>query len=153
MKRMIAISIAWILFFAGCAPDMADVRDGGPKKMRIEIRSMQDDLLSTIDDQDTILDLLDHTDWSEVDRLPGDLVPEKELLVYQEETLLAGQDPDGERGYELIETVTLFQDRPYVMEAVSGDVVKNMVIPKGLLSFYFELPDSAVEKIRSLLDP
>lgn len=136
MKKIIAIIIACVLCLAGCAFQTNGKDDDVKKKSRIEIFSMQDDLLSTIDDQDAINNLLDNSDWAEVDKLPEGLMPEYKLLVYQEKTLLAGQDPNEERDHELIETIVLFEDSPYVIEEISSDVIKNTRLPSGALTFF-----------------
>lgn len=122
------------------------------RKSRIEIFSIQDELLSTIDNEDTINNLLNNNDWSEVNELPEGLTPEYKLLVYQEKTLLAGQDPNEERDYELIETIIIFEDSPYVIEVISSEVVKNMILPSDVLTFYYELPDSTIENILNIIN-
>ena len=122
------------------------------KKSRIEIISIQDELLSTKDNEDTINNLLNNNDWSEVNELPEGLTPEYKLLVYQEKTLLAGQDPNEERDYELIETIIIFEDSPYVIEVISSEVVKNMILPSDVLTFYYELPDSTIENILNIIN-
>lgn len=152
MKRIIAIIITCMLCLAGCAFQTNSKDDEVKKKSRIEIFSIQDDLLSTIDNQDTINHLLNNSDWSEADKLPEELTPEYKLLVYQEKTLLAGQDPNEERDYELVETIILFEDSPYVMEVISSDVVKNMRLPSDALTFYYKLPDSTINKIRIMIN-
>ncbi len=144
MKRIITILIACMFCLAGCA---GGTGDGAKKKSRIEIFSIDDELLSTIDDGDTINNLLNNNDWSEANELPDGLTPEYKLLVYREKTLLAGQNPDDEREYELIETIITFKDSPYVIEAISSEVVKNMIIPSDVLTFYYELPNGTVENI------
>lgn len=153
MKRIIVMLIACMLCLVGCASQTTNNKDDDlKKKSRIEIYSMQDDLLSIIDEQDTVNNLLNNDDWSEVNELPDNLTPEYKLLVHQEKTLLAGQDPNEERDYELIETIILFQDSAYAAEVISSDVVKNMIIPSDVLTFYYELPDSTIEKIKNLLN-
>ena len=152
MKRIIAIIIACMLCLAGCTFQANSKDDEVKKKSRIEIFSIQDDLLSTIDNQDTINDLLNNSDWSEVNKLPEELTPEYKLLVYQEKTLLAEQDPNEKRDYELIETIILFEDSPYVIEVISSDVVKNMRLPSDILTFYYELPGSTMDKIKIIIN-
>lgn len=149
MKRIITILIACMFCLAGCADGTGD---GAKKKSRIEIFSIDDELLSTIDDEDTINNLLNNNDWSEVNELPEGLTPEYKLLVYQEKTLLAGQDPNEERDYELIETIIIFEDSPYVIEVISSEVVKNMILPSDVLTFYYELPDSTIENILNIIN-
>lgn len=151
MKRIIAILIVCVLCLAGCA-SQTNSKDEAKKKSRVEVFSMQDDLLSTIDDPNTVNNLLNHNDWSEADELPEELIPEYKLLVYQEKTLLAGQDPNEARDYELIETIILFEDSQYVMEVISSDVVKNMRLPSDALTLYYELPDSTIAEIKIMIN-
>ena len=152
MKRIIVILIACVLYFTGCASQTANNKEASIKKRNsIKIYSTQNELLSTVNDQDMINDLLNNDDWSEVNNLPDDLTMEYKLLVYQEKTLLAGQDSNEERDYELIETIVLFQDSPYVAEIISSDVVKT-TIPSDALTFYYKLPNSTIESIENLLN-
>ena len=152
MKRIITILIACMFCLAGCSFQTNSAGDEAEKKNRIEIFSIQDELLSTIDNGDTINNLLNNNDWSEVNELPDGLTPEYKLLVYQEKTLLAGQDPNEQRDYELIETIIMFEDSPYVIEVISSEVVKNMILPSDVLTFYYELPDSTIENIINIIN-
>ena len=65
--------------------------------------------MTTIDNQNTINQMLDLSDWEEAEWLPDDLISEYKLLVYQEKTLLYGQESNEERDYELIETLITYQ--------------------------------------------
>lgn len=152
MKKIIAIIIVCLLCLAGCTFQTNSKDDEVKKKSRIKIFSIQDNLLSDIDNQDTINSLLNNSDWSEVNELPEELTPEYKLLVYQEKTLLAGQDPDEERDYELIETLILFEDSPYVIEVISSNIVKNMRLPSDALTFYYELPNNTIDKIKIIIN-
>ena len=137
---------------AGCAFQTTNsTGDEVEKKSRIEIFSIQDELLSTIDNENTINNLLNNNDWSEVNELPDGLTPEYKLLVYQEKTLLAGQDLM-KRDYELVETIIIFEESPYVIEVISSDVVKNMILPSDVLTFYYELPDITIENIINIIN-
>lgn len=122
------------------------------KQSKIEIYSVQDDkLLKTIDDQDMVNILLETDNWEETEEVSDDVVPEYKLLVYQEKTLLLGQDPDEERDYELIETIITFQNSPYIKEVISSDVIKGIVIPENVMTLYYIMPDATVEKLQELL--
>ena len=152
MKRIITILIACMFCLAGCAFQTTNsTGDEVEKKSRIEIFSIQDELLSTIDNENTINNLLNNNDWSEVNELPDGLTPEYKLLVYQEKTLLAGQDLM-KRDYELVETIIIFEESPYVIEVISSDVVKNMILPSDVLTFYYELPDITIENIINIIN-
>ena len=153
MKRIITFLIACMFCLSGCAFQTTNsTGDEVGKKSRIEIFSMQDELLSTIDNEDTIDNLLNSNDWQEATELPDGLIPAYKLLVYQEKTLLAGQDPNEERDYELIETIIMFEDSPYVIEVISSEVVKNMMLPSDVLTFYYELPGSTIENIINIIN-
>ena len=73
------------------------------------------------------------------------------MLVYQEETLLYGQDPDEERDYELIATLITYQNSSYIKEIISSAVIKNMIIPENALTFYYVMPDDIQEDLRELI--
>lgn len=153
MKKFIAVFIICMLCLAGCAGGSSQNKEEDAKKLsRIEIYSAQDELQVTVEDQTAIDHLLNDTDWSPVETLPDDLTPEYKLLVSQEKTLLAGQNPEEERDYELVETIIIFQDSSYAVQVISSDVVKNMMIPKDALTFYYELPESTIEQMKTLLD-
>lgn len=78
------------------------------------------------------------------------MVPKYKLLIYQEKTLLLGQNPAEKRDYELIETIITFQNSPYIKEVISSDVIKNTGIPKNVMTFYYIMPDATVAKFKSV---
>ena len=118
----------------------------------IEIYSAQDDvLLQTIEEQETVNKLLDTSSWETLESVSDDLIPEYIWLVYQEKTLLAGQDPSEEREYELIETIITFQDSPYIKQIISSTVIKNMIIPEDVLTFYYSMPDDIQKEFSTLI--
>lgn len=154
MKKIIGVLIVCALLFAGCGNNVGqDDPDNEKKQCKIEVYSAQDDvLLQTIDDQNTVNKLLDTTGWETLESVSDDLTPEFILLVYQEMTLLAGQDPDEEREYELIETIVTFQDSPYIKEIISSTVIKNMIIPEDALTFYYSMPDDIHKEFSDLIN-
>lgn len=151
-KNMVAV-IVFILFLTGCSFNAhQDSNEDMKKQSKIEIYSVQDEtLLKTIDDQDTVNDLLETYNWEETEVVSDDLVPEYKLLVYQEKTLLLGQDPDEKRDYELIETIITFQNSPYIKEVISSDVIKGAIIPENVMTFYYIMPDATIEELHELL--
>lgn len=154
MKKFIGIFMSFVLFFTGCASAISyDENESVKKQSRIEVYSVQnDEFLKRIDDQEMIIDFLKTDNWEYVNNLPDNLVPEHKLLVYQEKTLLFGQDPNEEREYELIETIITFQNSSYVEDIISSDVVKNMSIPQDVLTFYCSLSDDSTEQLNKLLE-
>ena len=150
MKRILVIAV-YVFCLAGCTLGCSRNNDDAKKQIRIDIYSPQDEFLLVIDDQETIHDLLDDKNWTLVDHLPDNLTPEYKLCVYQQKTLLAGQNPDEERDYELIETITTFQDSSYVTEVIAGSVVKNMVLSDSVLTFYYEWTEDTIRQIQTLL--
>lgn len=96
--------------------------------------------------------MLDTSSWETLESVSDDLTPEYILLVYQEKTLLAGQDPSEEREYELIETIITFQDSPYIKEMISNTVIKNMIIPEDALTFYYSMPDDIHKEFSDLIN-
>lgn len=153
MKKIIVSVMIFALFLTGCSFNAPQNSNEDMKKQsKIEIYSVQDDtLLKTIDNQDMINILLETDNWQETEEISDDVVPEYKLLIYQEKTLLLGQDPSVKRDYELIETIITFQNSPYIEEVISSDVIKSTVIPENVMTFYYIMPDATVEKLHELL--
>lgn len=154
MKKFIGIYMTFALFFTGCASVTSyDENESVKKQSKIEVYYAQnDEFLKSIDDQEIINEFLETDNWEDVSNLPDNLVPEHKLLVYQEKTLLFGQDPNEEREYELIKTIITFQNSSYVEEIISSDVVKNMSIPQDALTFYCSLSDDSIEQLNKFLE-
>ena len=154
MKKIIGVLMIFTLLLTGCSHNVPqDAHNDEKKQSRIEVYSAQDDvLLQTIDEQDTVNKLLDTSSWETLESISDDLTPEYILLVYQEKTLLAGQDPSEEREYELIETIITFQDSPYIKEIISNTVIKNTVIPEDVLTFYYSMPDDIQKEFSTLIN-
>lgn len=70
-------------------------------------------------------------------------------VCYQEKTLLAGQSPDEERGYEVICRTTTYVDSPYITTEIPPDMVKSMHIPQELMNFTLKVPDEGMEVLRN----
>lgn len=142
----------FVLVLTGCSSNTPQNSNEDMKKQsKIEIYSVQEDkLLKTIDNQDMVNILLETDKWEETEAVSDDMVPEYKLLIYQEKTLLLGQDPAKKRDYELIETIITFQNSPYIKEVISSDVMSK-VIPENVMTFYYIMPDSTVEKLQELL--
>lgn len=151
MKKIIGVLIILTLLLVGCSHNVSQ-QDNEKKQSRIEIYSAQDDvLLQTIEEQETVNKLLDTSSWETLESVSDDLIPEYIWLVYQEKTLLAGQDPSEEREYELIETIITFQDSPYIKQIISSTVIKNMIIPEDVLTLYYSMPDDIQKEFSTLI--
>lgn len=151
MKKIIGVLMILTLLLVGCSHNVPQ-QDNEKKQSRIEIYSAQDDvLLQTIEEQETVNKLLDTSSWETLESVSDDLIPEYVWLVYQEKTLLAGQDPSEEREYELIETIITFQDIPYIKQIISSTVIKNMIIPEDVLTFYYSMPDDIQKEFSTLI--
>lgn len=151
MKKIIGVLIILTLLLVGCSHNVPQ-QDNEKKQSRIEIYSAQDDvLLQTIEEQETVNKLLDTSSWETLESVSDDLIPEYIWLVYQEKTLLAGQDPSEEREYELIKTIITFQDSPYIKQIISSTVIKNMIIPEDVLTFYYSMPDDIQKEFSTLI--
>ena len=150
---MVAI-IIFVLFLTGCSFNSPQNSNEDMKKQsKIEIYSVQDEtLLKTIDDQDTINDLLETNNWEEAETVSDSLVPEYILLIYQEKTLLLGQDSAEKRDYELVETIITFQNSPYIKDVISSEVIKGAIIPENIMTFYYVMPDDTVKELYKLLN-
>jgi len=148
MKRLSMVILA-LLLLAGCSSSGFDKSEAAEKKCKMEIYSAQDDtLLNTVDDQEQLKQLLAIDTWETADEKSEGLTPEYKLCVYQEKTLLAGQSPDDERDYELIETLTTFRDSTYVEAEFSPEVIKNMKLSEEYLTFYYLMPEKLAESLR-----
>lgn len=152
MKKIIVLVMIFVLVLTGCSSNTPQNSNEDMKKQsKIEIYSVQEDkLLKTIDNQDMVNILLETDKWEETEAVSDDMVPEYKLLIYQEKTLLLGQDPAKKRDYELIETIITFQNSPYIKKVISSDVMSK-VIPENVMTFYYIMPDSTVEKLQELL--
>lgn len=154
MKKVIGVFLIFALLLTGCGYHTPQEKQEDEKKhSKLELYSAQDEeLLQTIDNQDTVHKLLNTSDWEVIEGISDDLQPEYIMLVYQEKTLLYGQDPDEERDYELIATVITYQNSPYIKEIISSTVIKNMTVPENALTFYYAMPDDIQEDLHELID-
>lgn len=153
VKRISVVFMAIVfMLLVGCSYNVPQDESMGYKKQsRIEIYS-DEKLLKTIVDQNIVNELFSTDNWESKSELPNELIPEYQLLVYQEKTILWGQDPDEEREYELIATITTFLESSYIEEVISSDVVKNMKIPEYAMTFYYVMPDKIMDKLHEQLE-
>lgn len=154
MQKIIGALLIFALLLTGCRYNTPREKQEDEKKhSKIELYSAQDDeLLQTIDNQDTVNKLLNTSDWEVIESISDDLKPEYIMLAYQEKTLLYGQDPNEARDYELIATVITYQNSSYIKEIISSTVIKNMIIPENALIFYYAMPDDIQEDLHELID-
>ena len=154
MKKLISVLIICVLFLADCGNSVSyHSNEETKKKIRIEVYSVRDDtLVTTIDDQNTINQVLDLSDWEEAEQLPDDLNPDYKMLVYQEKTLLYGQDSNEERDYELIETLITYQGSSYIQAIISSNVVHNMIISEDVMTFYYVMPDEIQKELDEIIN-
>ena len=146
MKKIICIFIICILILTGCG------NNSQGKLLRMECYSAQDGkLIMAIEDQETIDRILEFDGGEKIEQLPDGLIPEYKMLIYQETTLLFGQDPDEERDYVLIETLVTYQDSSYISETISGDIVLN-IIPEEQMTFYYVMPDEVREELDDIIN-
>ena len=120
----------------GCAHTAAKE----PKACKVEVYSDGGELLKTIDDQETVGLLTPTEDWADTEAPQPEPAVQYGLVVWQEKTLLAGEDPEGEREYEVILNLTLYQDSP--------QAVKNMRLSEEMLTAYYTLPDETLSALR-----
>lgn len=152
VKKLISILTIFILSFMGCNSITSQNQNEDDKKQsKIEVYSIQDNkFVKSIDNQETINYLLNTEHWKDEDNLPEDLVPEYKLFVYQEKTLLSGQNPDEEREYELIETITTFQNSSYIQDVISDNVITAMSVPEDALIFYYSWNDATMKQFHEI---
>ena len=153
MKKIIGVLLIFTFLLMGCSYNEPQEKQENKKKQcKIELYSAQDNkLLQTIDNQDTVNKLLNTSDWEILEIISDNLIPEYIMLVYQEKTLLHGQNPNEERDYELIATLITYQNSSYIKEIISSAVIKNMIIPENALTFYYVMPDDIQEDLRELI--
>ena len=150
MKKIIGVLLIVTFLSMGCSYN--EPQENEKKQCKIELYSAQDNkLLQTIDNQNAVNKLLNTGDWEILESISDNLIPEYIMLVYQEETLLYGQDPDEERDYELITTLITYQNSSYIKEIISSAVIKNMIIPENALTFHYVMPDDIQEDLRKLI--
>ena len=148
MKKIIGVLLIFTFLLMGCSYNEPQEK----KQCKIELYSAQDNkLLQTIDNQDTVNKLLNTSDWEVLENISDNLIPEYIMLVYQEKTLLHGQDPNEEKDYELIEKLITYQNSSYIKEIISSAVIKNMIIPENTLTFYYVIPDDIQEDLHELI--
>ena len=149
MKKLIGIFIIFSLCFTGCNSNSSpNENENNKKKSKIEIYSVEngeDTFLKIIDNQETINEFLNTENWKSEDNLPENLIPEYKIFVYQEKTLTLGQNSDEEREYELIETITTFQDNSYIQDVISNNVITTAVPEDALIFYYFWNEDTMRE--------
>lgn len=152
-KILFVVLIGVALIFTGCGTNPSlEQKEEASKLCKIEVLSSQDDtLLTTIDEQEIVETLMHSDKWEVIEELPEELIPEYKLIVYQEKTLLQGQDPDKEREYEIIERITTYQNTSYVEESISSEVIKNMKVPDIFLTQYYIVPDEMSSDLQSTL--
>lgn len=137
MKKALLLLLAGVLVACtGCAHTAAKE----PKACKVEVYSDGGELLKTIDDQETVGLLTPTEDWADTEAPQPEPAVQYGLVVWQEKTLLAGEDPEGEREYEVILNLTLYQDSP--------QAVKNMRLSEEMLTAYYTLPDETLSALR-----
>ena len=153
MKKLIGIFIIFSLCFTGCnSSSSPNENENNKKKSKIEIYSVEnseDTFLKIIDNQETINEFLNTENWKSEDNLPENLIPEYKIFVYQEKTLTLGQNSDEEREYELIETITTFQDSSYIQDVISNNVITTAV-PEDTLIFYYSWNKDTMREFNNL---
>lgn len=148
MKKALLLLLAGaVMACTGCAHTAAEE----PKACKVEVYSDGGELLRTIDDQETVGLLTPTEDWLDTEAPQPEPAAQYELVVWQEKTLLAGEDPEGEREYEVILNLTLYQDSPLVKAAISPQAVKNMKLPEEMLTDYYTLSDEAIASLRQAI--
>lgn len=152
MKKMIALLLtAAVLLLSGCGViPLQSALETPSKAHKIEILSADGTLLQTLEDPETVDAYLDLSDWEEASAPPGDAIKELELAVYQEATLLAGQDPVEPKEFVNIMRVTLYQGTNCVEAQIMGSAIPGAKIPDEFLTFYYMMPDGISSRLREL---
>ena len=148
--KCIGVAVAaCTLLLSSCGVPQADGETAEEQKhAKIEVYAAQDDaLLATLDDA-VLIDALMGTDLPQTENTPPDgLIPEYELRVMQEKTVLLGENPDAPREYEQIATILTYQGSDQVTQTIEEDVVRSLPLPEDSLTFCYALPEGAHEQL------
>lgn len=126
------------------------------KAHRWKILDAEGEELSTVSDKEavkTLDDLLlsDNDHWGRLKKDPGD--PAYTYVYSQEETLKAGQDPDGERAYEDLLTFTISLSEDVVTMQIRGGLEELSLFPgvemEDVLIFHVSVPAETAEALRN----
>lgn len=160
MKQMICalLAVLAVLALGGCG-NIADGPAGRPegeKDCYLEVTAPDRESLGVIP-QGEVLDGIfsdgsgQHS-WVLDGERPQGLEPEYLCLLWQQETLLAGQGPDADRDYEVVLRVTTFPGTNYVEVEVPAEAVGLWGLPEELteqvLNFSFLAPEESVAALR-----
>lgn len=153
MKKILALFFVLAFIFTGCnVVDEIEQKEELHKLCKIKVLTAEENtLLATIDDQKIVDQFLDTNEWTATNEISKELTPQYKLVVYQEKTLLRDQDPNEKREYELIETITTYQDSSYMQVAINPDVIKNGKVPSEFLTFYYLAPDEIIKDLQQLV--
>ena len=115
------------------------------KAVRIEKRLAEDDSLLAAAEEAEELEALESrllTDRGigEAETLPEGAVPLYRYVVYQEGTVLAGQDPAEERPMEELLRFTLYEDSDLMTMEVAPELLGELPLLGDLLTFTWSLP-------------
>lgn len=150
MKRFLAVLVS-LVFLAGCAGGMGD----SPREKEIQVQVLNAGngaFLGELDGETAEELFLGLTDWEETEPQPQGEA-EYELVFLQEKTLLLGEDPEGERGYEEIARLTLYRDTSAVQWVISSQGVKNLPLPEeGFSLGWRKAPQEARDSIQEALE-
>lgn len=154
MKKYGVLSAALVLLLAmGCsAPNTKKAE----KDLYYEVLSAgSGETIYTIKEKDAIKKINDALNSAsdltneDADTLGLKGTEEYIYVCYQEKTLLAGQSPDEERGYEEICRTTTYVDAPYITTAIPPEMIKSMHIPQELMNFTLKVPEEGMESLRN----
>ena len=148
MKKLACVAASLLLLLTCAACGAAE--DVPMKEVRIEKRMAEDDsLLYTAETEETLDELEEHlfADRS-VDtlaELPEDAVELYVYVVFQEGTLLAGQDPEEPRPLEELLRFTLYEDSDLITMQIAPGMEESIPLLGDLLQVTYHAPQESVD--------
>lgn len=146
-KLLCCLLLGSCLFLIGCGSQQE-------KKCRIEIVSAETlDVIKTLEEmeQKELETLLDMEHWEETAEPDETLMPEYEIIVYQEKTPTTISAGDTEDNYEKIAAYVTYENSRLVKEVIDGDVIKSGKIPEDLLTVYYETSETFTEHFEKMV--
>lgn len=155
-KQAGALGLSLCLILPGCA-----VKDNqGGKLCRIEFVSVDtQEVLTALDQQSQkqALSVLQIDDWEMIPQPEEELVPEYNIIIYQERTptllsmipFLEAEGEAGGEGYIQILEFTTYKDSNYILQNIeTEDFAEESLIPSFSIPIYYRVSDEIIGDIR-----
>lgn len=157
-KRIITmLCIVLVLCISGCKSDNGqEEQETQPKDQYYTVTSVEDgEVLCTIKDEDkiktieTIISALDVSADGSTINVSG-YTPQYQYICHQEKTQLAGENPDRDKAYEEILSITTYADANVITIEISPEVVKNMMLSEESMSFTHVVSKDTINSLNNI---